>query len=152
MAKSNPNKANQYVLDPRQKICWEFYTDPKSKTFGNATQSAIKASYTEGTADTITTTEWFIGKLWKLNAVLKGENKLKQLMELPLEDVEGKVDIGIARIQADLAKYVTSTLGKDEGYSNRTEQTGKGGKDLIPDTMTKEDKDNLLGLLDKDNE
>ena len=143
--KSNPNGSNQYVLDPRQKMCWEFYTTPKSETFGNATQSAIKAGYTDGTADTITLTEWFCGRLWKLNAVLKGENKLRELMELPIVDVEGKVDVGIARIQADLAKYVTSTLGKDEGYSSRSEVTGKDGKDLV-DTDTR----NLANLaLDK---
>jgi len=147
--KSNPNGSNQYVLDPRQKTCWEFYTTPKSETFGNATQSAIKAGYTDGTADTITLTEWFCGRLWKLNAVLKGENKLRELMELPIVDPEGKVDIGIARIQADLAKYVTSTLGKDEGYATRQENTGKGGKDLIPETINEEDRRALLGLIGK---
>jgi len=147
--KSNPNGSNQYVLDPRQKMCWEFYTTPKSETFGNATQSAIKAGYTDGTADTITLTEWFCGRLWKLNAVLKGENKLRELMELPIIDLEGKVDVGIARIQADLAKYVTSTLGKDEGYATRQENTGKDGKDLIPETINEEDKKALLGLIGK---
>ena len=70
--------------------------------------------------------------MWRLNAVLKGENKLKELIELPLINDEGKVDIGIARIQADLAKYITSTQGKDEGYSTRIENTGKDGADLIP--------------------
>jgi len=147
--KSNPNGSNQYVLDPRQKMCWEFYTTPKSETFGNATRSAIKAGYTDGTADTITLTEWFCGRLWKLNAVLKGENKLRELMELTIVDVEGKVDVGIARIQADLAKYITSTLGKDEGYATRQENTGKDGKDLIPETINEEDKKALLGLIGK---
>jgi len=129
--KTNPNGANQYQLDPRQKNCWDFYTNPKSETFANATQSAIKAGYTDGTANTITATEWFIGKLWKLNAVMKGENKLKELMELPLKDPSNdKIDIGIARIQADVAKYLTTTLGKDDGYSTRSEVTGKDGKDL----------------------
>jgi hypothetical protein len=131
MVVTNPNGANQYQLDPRQKACWEFYTDIKGETFGNATQSAIKAGYTVGTADTITTTEWFIGKLWKLNATYTGERKMKQLMELEIVDPESaKVDVGIARIQADLAKYLTSTQGKNEGYSTRQEVTGKDGKDL----------------------
>ena len=142
---TNPNGANQYVLDPRQKMCWELYTTPKSETFGNATQSGIKAGYTEDYSDQITMTDWFKGKLWKLNAVMEGEDKLRELMELPIVDVEGKVDVGIARIQADLAKYVTSTLGKDEGYSSRSEVTGKDGKDLV-DTDTR----NLANLaLDK---
>lgn len=131
MNKPNPNGANQFQLDPRQKKCWEFYTDFKGETFGNAMQSAIKAGYTEGTANTITTTEWFIGKLWRLNATFTGERKMKELMELQILDPESaKVDVGIARIQADLAKYLTSTQGKEEGYSTRTEMTGKDGKEL----------------------
>jgi hypothetical protein len=129
-AKTNPYNANQYQLDPRQKLCWDNYTNPKSETFGNATQSAIKAGYTDGTADTITTTEWFIGRLWRLNATSTGEKKMKQLLELDLYDHENKVDVGIARIQADLAKFLTSTQGKNEGYSTRTEQTGKDGESI----------------------
>ncbi len=143
--KTNPNGANQYTLDPRQKLCWENYTNPKSETFGNATQSAIKAGYTTGTADTITTTEWFIGKLWRLNSTYTGERKIKELMELPiLEPDSSKVDVGIARIQADLAKYLTSTQGKDDGYSTRSEVTGKGGEPLFHDKETKSTVDNLI--------
>lgn len=143
--RTNPNGANQYTLDPRQKLCWESYTNPKSETFGNATQSAIKAGYTTGTADTITTTEWFIGKLWRLNSTYTGERKIKELMELPiLEKDTAKVDVGIARIQADLAKYLTSTQGKDDGYSTRSEITGKGGEPLFADKETKNTVDNLI--------
>lgn len=46
--KTNPNGANQYLIDPRQKKCWDLYVNPKSETFGNALQSALKAGYTEG--------------------------------------------------------------------------------------------------------
>lgn len=124
--------ANQYALDPRQKLCWEYYTNPKSETFGNAMQSAIKAGYTEGTANTITVNDWFIGRLWRLNATFTGEKKIKELMELSILDPDSsKVDVGIARIQADLAKYLTSTQGKNEGYSNRTELTGAEGEKLF---------------------
>lgn len=42
-------------------------------------------------------------------------------MELDLLNGGDKVDIGIARIQADLAKFLASTQGKDEGYSTKTE-------------------------------
>jgi hypothetical protein len=143
---TNPNGANQYILDPRQKLCWNYYTDPKSETFGNATQSAIKAGYEECYADQITTTDWFIGKLWRLNATLTGEKKLKEILELPMVDQEGKVDVGLARIQADLAKYITSTLGKREGYSTQQNVDHTTGGKPIPilgnvheDTNTKED-------------
>ena len=64
---TNPYGANQYVMDPRQKMCWDLYVNPKSETFGNAAQSAIKAGYTDKTANQITTEDWFIGKLRRMN-------------------------------------------------------------------------------------
>lgn len=128
---SNPNGANQYLLDPRQKLCWENYTNPKSKTFGNATQSAVSAGYEYDYADQITMTEWFKGKVWRLNGTFTGEKKIEQLINLPIQNDIG-YDVGIIRVQADLAKYLTSTLGKDDGYSSRSEHTGKDGEKLIP--------------------
>lgn len=119
--RTNPNNANQYQLDPRQKLCWENYVNPKSETFGNATQSALAAGYEESYADTLSQSEWFCAKMWKLNATFTSERKIREILELPLNDLEGRVDIGVARIQADLAKFMTSTLGKDEGYSTKQE-------------------------------
>lgn len=52
--KTNPNGANQYLLDPRQIKCWEYYTNPKSETFSNAYQSAIRAGYENTTSLHIT--------------------------------------------------------------------------------------------------
>ena len=45
--------ANQYLIDPRQKAAWDGYINPKSKTFGNATQSAIEAGYGKSYAEHI---------------------------------------------------------------------------------------------------
>lgn len=128
MAVTNPNGANQYQLDPRQKLCWENYVNPKSPTFGNVTQSALAAGYEESYSDTISQSEWFCDKMWKLNATFTSEKKIRELLELPLLDQGGKVDVGVARIQADLAKFMASTLGKDEGYSTKQEldHTSKG--------------------------
>ncbi len=126
---SNPNGSNQYQLDPRQKLCWESYINPKSKTFGNGTQSAIKAGYEPDYADQITTIEWFKGKLRRLNMLSKGEKVLDETLDYDPRDIEtGKVDVGVARIKLDAAKHVTSTLGKNEGYSTKSEVdvTSKG--------------------------
>jgi len=117
--KSNPNGANQYLLDPRQKLCWELYVNPKSETFGNAMQSAIKAGYEESTANQITVEPWFLGRLRRLNMLGKAEKVLD-------EALEGK-DLKLAQ---DTAKFVAKTLGKGEGYSERTELTGKDGEPL----------------------
>lgn len=130
MAETNPNGANQYNLDPRQKLCWDFYVNPKSETFGNALQSALKAGYEESYSRTITDTEWFCEKVRRLNMLSKAEKVLDRTLDLPAVDEEGKVDVALLRVQTDVSKHLTSTLGKNEGYSTRIENTGKDGNDL----------------------
>ena len=134
MADTNPNGANQYQMDPRQKLCWDSYIDPRSETFGNGMQSAIKAGYEEAYANQITTIDWFKDKLRRLNMLTKAENVLDKTLSYDAMDDKGRIDGGLLRIQTDVAKFVAGTLGKDNGYSSRTEQTGRDGKDLIPET------------------
>lgn len=147
---SNPNGANQYQLDPRQKLCWENYINPKSETFGNATQSAIKAGYEEATANQITTFDWFIGKRRRLNMLSKAEKVLDETLDYIALNEEGKVDVGIGRLKLDAAKVIATTLGKDEGYSTRSEVTGKDGADL-PTPIMVINRDVLTNNSDQEN-
>ncbi len=144
---SNPNGANQYLLDPRQKLCWDLYVNPKSETFGNATQSAIKAGYEPDYADQITVSDWFKGKVRRLNLLDKSEKVLDEVLDMPIEtmftetnhyrdgeyDDEAepeeyvKTDPALIRIKLDAAKFVASTQGKDDGYSTRSELSGPNG-------------------------
>ena len=121
--KTNPYGSNQYVMDPRQKQCWDLYINPKSKTFGNAYRSAIKAGYEDGTARQITTFDWFNEKCRRLNLLNKAERNLDKILDLPLEDK--------ANVVLDASKFIAKTLGKDEGYSDRSELTGKDGERLL---------------------
>jgi hypothetical protein len=125
---TNPNGANQYQLDPRQKMCWDLYINPKSETFGNGTQSAIKAGYEPDYADQITTVEWFKGKVRRLQMLDKAEKVLDKTLTYNTENEEGKVQTDLLRIQTDVAKHITKTLGKDD-YSERTDITS-GGKEI----------------------
>jgi len=124
---TNPNGANQWVLDPRQKLCWELYASPKSETFGNGLQSAIKAGYEPEYANQITTTEWFKDKVRRLNLLSKAEKVLDETLEIIPIDEFGNPDSALHRVKLDAAKFIASTQGKDEGYSTRTENTGKDG-------------------------
>lgn len=135
----NPNGANQYQLDPRQKLCWEFYANPKSETFGNATQSAIKAGYEEEYAKTITVTEWFVAKVRRLNMLGKAEKVLEEMLDLDTNNskvIEGEViyskDAALTKIKQDTAKFIAERVGKNDGYSARTELTDKDGESLFP--------------------
>jgi hypothetical protein len=117
---TNPNGANQYKEDPRQKLCWELYINPKSKSFSNGYRSALAAGYEDSTATLITTEDWFIEKHRKEVILKKAENNLDKLLSSEDE-----------KIQADMTKFALSTLGK-KVYSSRIENTGADGKDLIP--------------------
>lgn len=128
--KTNPNGSNQYREDPRQSLFWNLYNDYASETFSNAYQSAQKAGYTEAYSATITTQEWFCEKVRRNKLIGKSERILDRTLDLSIETDEGKILPDIVRIQVDVAKHVTKTLGKDLGYSDRTEHTGKDGKDL----------------------
>lgn len=127
---TNPNGANQYVLDPRQKLCWELYVNPTSETFGNGLQSALKAGYSESHANTITTEDWFQDKVRRMNMLRKAEKVLDKTLTYEAIDQEGKVKTDLLRVQTDVAKHITSTLGKNDGYSSRNEVTGANGETL----------------------
>ena len=157
----NPNGSKQYVMDPRQKMCWDLYVNPNSGTFGNALQSAIKAGYTEGTANQITTEEWFIGKLRRLNMLNKAEKVLEEMLEMPVEvlEWEGRAEEAeqvvntspaLVKVKQDTAKFIAERVGK-EHYSSRSEITGKDGKDFVPDQVAKEKADEAISSFLNDN-
>jgi phage terminase small subunit len=152
MAKSNPNKANQYQLDPRQKLCWDSYINPHSKTFGNAYQSALKAGYEKGTAEQITGFNWFIEKTRRLNMLNKAEKVLEEMLELNTintvekgDDLIVKTDPALTKIKQDTAKFVAERLGK-ENYSSRSELTGKDGEALV---ITPEEKSKINNIIEE---
>lgn len=140
---SNPNGSNQYLLDPRQLACWNFYIDPKSATFGNGTQSAIKAGYEPDYADQITTVDWFKGKVRRLNMLGKAEKVLEKALDYETDSIgddgKTKVQVDLLRVQTDVAKTVATTLGKDEGYSSKIQ--------IEATTFTEEEQEALLALL-----
>lgn len=145
---SNPNGANQFRTDPRQQLCWSYYVKPGSETFANAYASAIRAGYEETTASQITTVDWFLDRMRKLNIVKKAENALEETIGYDPKNDEGKIDPAIARIRLDAAKFAASTLGKDVtdlSYTTRTELSGPQGEDLFKtDEETRAKVDQLL--------
>jgi hypothetical protein len=122
------------LFDVRQKTCWDLYVDPKSETFGNAYRSAMKAGYSESYSATITTMSFFLEKVRRMNLLSKAEKALDKTLnygtDYKIDGVE-KVDKELLRIQTDVAKHITKTLGKDEGYAERSEVTGKNGSAIV---------------------
>lgn len=114
-------------LTPQQEAFLKEYTNPKSPLFGNALQSALKAGYSQEYSESITALmpNWLSENLGKTKLVVKAERNLDMALDGLLDDPEK----GAKTIQHKASEFVLKTLKKDT-YSERTELTGKDGKDL----------------------
>jgi hypothetical protein len=68
------------------------------------------------------------------------------IQTLPILDETGKLDKELLKIKQKEAEFIRETLGKDKGYSKRSELTGKDGERLIP---TEEDREKSKQAIDK---
>lgn len=133
-------KQYEINFNPQQELFLKNFLDPNSETFSNYTQSAIKAGYTQDYADNLSSLmpKWLDSALEDSTLVRKALDNLSDF----IGNKENK------NLQWDATKFTLTRLNK-ERFSERIENTGKGGKDLIPDTFTKEEKDELLALLNR---
>ena len=117
------------ILTPQQELFLASYTNPKSDTFSNALQSALKAGYTQEYSESITAQmpDWLSENLGDMKRLRKAEKVLDNILELAPVDSEGKVDNALLKTQADVGKFFAKTLDKKK-YSERVEQdlTSKG--------------------------
>ncbi|HRF69826.1 MAG TPA: hypothetical protein PKV66_00180 [Candidatus Pelethenecus sp.] len=133
MAETNPNGANGTTSDPREQKTWDIYVANLSKGIENAYKAAVEAGYSKDHAENITIQGWFKerkAKLKRKDMLSKSEKVLDETLDMPTLDKEGLVDPQLLKIKVDVAKTIATTLGKEEGYSTRSELTGKDGKDL----------------------
>lgn len=66
-----------------------------------------------------------------MNLLGKAEKVLDKTLDMDTTDENGKEKADLLRVQNDAAKFIAKTLGKDEGYNERTEITGAGGQPII---------------------
>lgn len=147
---ANPNGANGNTSDPREQVCWDIYVRNLANGIDNAYAAAIEAKYSEDSSRNITMRDWFkerLGKLKRKEMFSKAEKVLDKTLTYEPVDAQGKLQVDLLRVQTDVAKHITKTLGKDEGYSERSELTGKDGKDLVPEQLTEDEKTALLSLI-----
>jgi phage terminase small subunit len=122
--------SNQNTSDPREQLCWDFYLEKLSQGVTNAYQSAVEAGYSVSHAENITLQGWFkerLAKLKRKEMLSKAERNLDKILDFKMTDDEDKVNTPVANLVATVSTTITKTLGKDEGYSDRTEHTGKNG-------------------------
>lgn len=116
----------------RRERCWNFYLDTVRKGIPNARDSARKAGFSENTAINIGNIKWFKDrkdKLRRSKMMTNAERNIARILNMGLTKIK-KLDDGSeeevfdpdrARIVADMSKLIVTTLGKDEGWSTKTE-------------------------------
>lgn len=123
---------SERLLTPQQELFIANYTNPKSETFGNAKQTALKVGYSLDYAENITALmpDWLSDNIGLLKRLKKAEKVLDETLEMDTRDpTTNKVDSSLQKTKADVAKFIASTVGKST-YSTRTELTGKNGEEL----------------------
>lgn len=123
-------KKKEFIFTPQQELYIKYYTDPKSATFSNSTQSGLKAGFSQDYSENIVSRrpEWFIEGVEKRrrNSLVElAEKNLEKAMQGLLDDPEKGAKI----IQYKATEFSLTRLRKDV-YSERTEHTGADGKDL----------------------
>jgi hypothetical protein len=130
-----------FHVDSRQQVCWDYYVETVMVGQPNIYQSALKAGYTESSAECVHKAKWFKDrkKKFKRSTMLsQAEKNLLNILKMPYMVQKQKngepymeVDTDVLRIIVDVSKAVVKSLGKDEGYSDRSEVTGKGGEPIV---------------------
>ena len=125
---SKEKQANQWFSDPRQELFLKAYLDPKSPTWGNALQSGLKAGYSQEYSESITALmpDWLSERLGKSKLLQKAEKNMELALEGALDDPEK----GKKELQYKASEFILKTQGKELGYTERTELTGKDGKEF----------------------
>ncbi len=144
---TNPNGANQWVADPRQQLFLAYYLDPKSATFSNALQSALKAGFAQEYSESILAKmpTWLAEKVGKSHLLMKAEKNLEEMLDLPskthamgafgpLYKKTGKGkntkkepimshNIGLLKIKSDVSQFVAERVGRKK-YGPRASEGG----------------------------
>jgi hypothetical protein len=125
-------KKKENFLTPQQQLFLSSYTDPKSPTFANAYQSALKANYSKDYAENITgqLPEWLSENLGDMRRLRKAEKNLEEVQNLPVVNEEGKVDVQLVGARSKVDIFLAERLDKNK-YSPRAELTGNNGKPLL---------------------
>ena len=139
---TNPKGANQYKIDPRQASFVAYYLDPKSETYSNCLQSALKAGYEQEYAENLLNImpKWLSESMdisGDMRRLRKAEKNLDEVQNIPIYDEKGLPDPQLIDKRTKVDMFIAERLNKTK-YSTRNELVGKDGKDLIPDKQSNE--------------
>lgn len=140
-----PSERNKNQDFSRRQLCWDYYVKSWRSGNPNAKAAALKAGFSENTAINIGNQKWFKEKKDKLRRstmMSNAERNYSRILNLPwtrmklvevgkddggkpIMEKQEEVDIDTLRVVEAASKTVLTTLGKDEGYSTKTELKGE---------------------------
>jgi len=125
------------LLNPKQELFLYHYTNPKSETFSNAVQSALKAGYTDNYANNITglMPDWLFEYIGDMRKLRKAEKNLDEVQNISIYNEDGKPDAQLIEKRTKVDFFLAETIGKEK-YSKRAELTGKNGGAIEVKTIT----------------
>jgi len=120
-------------LTPQQVTFLKAYLDPKSDTWSNALQSALKAGYSQEYSESIThqMPDWLSENLVDNKLIMKANKNLEMALEGLLDDPEK----GARVIQWKATETTLKGLQKTK-WADRKEITGADGKELPTPLLT----------------
>jgi len=135
------------LLTPQQELFLAEYVNPKSPNFGNATQSALKAGYSQEYAENIThlMPDWLSENIGDMKRLRKAEKVLDKTLDMEAISDEGKVDTSLLTIQNKTAQFFAERLNKTK-YSSRNELTGADGQQITLNIVNYDRADHSLPI------
>lgn len=129
----NPN--GKFGDPVKQEKCWELYVQSWRNGSPSGYKAAIAAGYSEATAHNIQQFKWFKerkDKLRRSKMMSNAERNLSRILNLDYSKIKilpdgtkvDAVDTDTLRIVADISKTIVDRLGKDVGYTTKTEVGG----------------------------
>ena len=142
----NPHGANSTLPDPRQEMLWKFYLDGLAKGRPNAMKAALDAGYAATTAHQITNLKWFKerkSKLGRRSMKSKAERNLRAMLKLGWTDIKlvdgvekEEVNTDKLKVVKDVSIFIAETLGKEDGYSKKVEESKNVKHDIQIETIS----------------
>ena len=113
------------LIDPRQSATLAGYKDPKSETFANLYQSALKAGYDNKYASNLSAMRpaWLMENIENdVQSVVQAEKNLRKYNNYQLEpdNIKTKRDIEVGKMQIDASKFILKTQARSK-YSEDKE-------------------------------
>lgn len=138
------NITKKQALDPRQVKFLTLFLDPKSKTYANFYQSAVKAGYSKKYAEDLTYEfpDWLRENTGDQIMLAKAERNLNEALDGQLDEA-GKAQ----KIKFDATKFAKERLDKDKW--SRTENINHTFKRPFEDIEDEELENIILNSMNK---